>query len=83
MASGVARTYNAFYNTYLNKIGKILKLITGILTFLVGLIVIIITFINICNEEKGACGGKYMRPLAFSKVRTKIIVSFGYWVKIL
>ena len=46
MASGVARIYNAFYSTYLNKIGKILKLITGILTFLVGLIVIIITYIN-------------------------------------
>ena len=41
--SGIGRIYNAFYNTQLNKFGKILKLITGIIALLMGGLVLILT----------------------------------------
>ncbi len=41
--SGIGRIYNAFYNTLLNKFGKILKLVTGVIAVLIGFIVLILT----------------------------------------
>lgn len=41
--SGIGRIYNAFYNTLLNNFGKILKLVTGVIAVLVGVLVLILT----------------------------------------
>ncbi|MBY9004777.1 MAG: DUF308 domain-containing protein [Candidatus Lokiarchaeota archaeon] len=46
LVSGIGRLYNAFYNKQLNKIGKILKFITGLLASIVGLIILILTIID-------------------------------------
>ena len=46
LVSGIGRLYNAFYNKQLNKIGKILKFITGLLASIIGLIILILTIVD-------------------------------------
>ncbi|MBY9021273.1 MAG: DUF308 domain-containing protein, partial [Candidatus Lokiarchaeota archaeon] len=43
---GIGRLYNAFSNEKLNKIGKVLKFITGVLAIILSIIIFIVTLIE-------------------------------------